>query len=69
MEVKMSVAEMLDEIHKLTPEERQSLMLELKRQEHLDKSRVFAAEFEGVTEAMIYTPLEMIEPAGSPGSR
>jgi hypothetical protein len=53
----MSFTEMIQEIPKLSHVERQSLMLELKRQAHIEASNEFAQLFEGVQEIEMWTPV------------
>jgi hypothetical protein len=57
----MSFTEILNEIPTLTLQERQTLLQALQKQQYLEKARAFAAEFEGITEITIHTPLELIE--------
>ncbi len=57
----MSFTEIVQEIPKLSHVERQSLMLELKRQEHFEASNEFAKLFEGVQEIELHTPTENTE--------
>ena len=52
----MSFTEMIQEIPKLNHVERESLMLELKRQAHIEASNEFAKLFEGVKEIEMWTP-------------
>ncbi len=54
----MSFTEIVQEIPKLSHVERQSLMLELKRQAHIEASNEFARLFEGVEEIEMWTPTE-----------
>jgi hypothetical protein len=57
----MSFTEMIQEIPNLSHVERQSLMLELKRQAHIEASNEFAKLFEGVKEIEMCTPPENAE--------
>jgi hypothetical protein len=57
----MSFNEILNEIPTLTHQERQTLLQALQKQQHLEKARAFTAEFDGITEITIHTPLELIE--------
>jgi hypothetical protein len=52
----MSLTEKIQEIPKLSHVERQSLMLELKQQAHIEASNEFARLFEGVKEIEMWTP-------------
>lgn len=52
----MSVAEIFQEIPKLSSVERQSLILELQRQDHLVASNEFARLFQGVSDFEMWTP-------------
>jgi hypothetical protein len=52
----MSFTEIVQELPKLSHVERQSLMLELKRQAHIEASNEFAQLFEGVKEIEMCTP-------------
>ena len=53
----MSIAEIIKEIPTLNAVERQALLFEIKRQEQIEASKLFAKAFEGVTEIEIQTPL------------
>ena len=57
----MSFVEIINEIPKLSPIERQSLMLELKRQEQQQASSEFASMFARVTELESQDGREQIE--------
>jgi hypothetical protein len=57
----MSFVEIINEIPKLSPLERQSLMLELKRQEQQEFSSEFALMFVKVTEFEFQNGREQIE--------
>ena len=52
----MSVAEIFQEIPKLSSVERQSLILELQRQDHLMASNEFAHLFQGASGIEMWTP-------------
>ena len=54
----MSIAEIIKEIPTLNAVERQALLLEIKKQEQIEESNLFAKVFEGVTEIEIFTPLD-----------
>lgn len=53
----MSFTEIIQEIPRLSHVERESLMLELKRQAHIEASNEFALLFEGVEEIEMWTPM------------
>ena len=53
----MSIAEIIKEIPTLNAVERQALLLEIKKQEQIEASNLFAKVFEGVTEIEIFTPI------------
>jgi hypothetical protein len=57
----MSFVEIINEIPRLSPVERQSLMLELKRQEQQEASSEFALMFARVTELELQDGREQIE--------
>jgi hypothetical protein len=57
----MSFVEIINEIPKLSLVERQSLMLELKRQEQQEVSSEFASMFAGITELELQDGREQIE--------
>jgi hypothetical protein len=57
----MSFTEIINEIPKLSPIERQSLMLELKRQEQQEASSEFALMFTKITELELQDGREQIE--------
>jgi hypothetical protein len=57
----MSFVEIIEELPKLTPIERQSLMLELKRQQQREASSEFASVFAGITELEFQDVRENIE--------
>jgi hypothetical protein len=57
----MSFVEIIEEIPKLTPVERESLMFELKRQQQREASSEFALMFTGITELEFQDVRENIE--------